>query len=88
MSRDEDASIESRIEEMVRYIIDGLVDNPDDVRIDASLDEGLLRVVVQAHPDDVGKIIGRGGRTIKSIRTLARASVGSPSMHVDIDVEG
>jgi len=88
MASDAGVTTEARVEELVRYIIEGLVDNPQEARIEATLDEGLLRVVIQANPDDVGKIIGRGGRTIKSIRTLARASVGSPSMHVDIDVEG
>ena len=77
-----------RVEELVRYIIDGLVDNPNTASIETSLEEGSLRIIIEADSDDVGKIIGRGGRTIKSIRTLARASVATPSLHVDIDVEG
>jgi predicted RNA-binding protein YlqC (UPF0109 family) len=88
MSTSPDASTTARVEELVGYIINGLVDDVSAVQIDTILEEGALRVVIQADADDVGKIIGRGGRTIKSIRTLARASVGSPSMHVDIDVEG
>ena len=83
-----DAASQARVEELVTYIVTGLVDNPDSVKIATAVEEGSLRVQIEADPDDVGKIIGRGGRTIKSIRTLARASVGSPSLHVDIDVEG
>ncbi|MCL2526758.1 MAG: KH domain-containing protein [Coriobacteriia bacterium] len=88
MSTQPDANSVERVEELVSYIIGGLVDNPDELSVETSLEEGSLRVIIEADPDDVGKIIGRGGRTIKSIRTLARASVGSPSLHVDIDVEG
>jgi len=88
MSSQVDAASIQRVEDLVRYIISGLVDNPDDLRIETNLEEDALRVLIEANPDDIGKIIGRSGRTIKSIRTLARASVGSPSLHVDIDVEG
>jgi predicted RNA-binding protein YlqC (UPF0109 family) len=77
-----------RVEELVRYIVGGLVDTPDAVRIETSLEEDALRIVIEADPNDVGKIIGRSERTIKSIRTLARASCATPSLHVDIDVEG
>ncbi|MCL2402677.1 MAG: KH domain-containing protein [Coriobacteriia bacterium] len=88
MSEQVDAAHVKRAEELVRYIIDGLVDNPAAASIETSLEEDSLRIVIEADSDDVGKIIGRGGRTIKSIRTLARASVATPSLHVDIDVEG
>ena len=88
MSTQTDATSIERVEELVRYIVDGLVDNPDTTSIEVIFEGNNLRVLIEANPGDVGKIIGRGGRTIKSIRTLARASVGSPSMHVDIDVEG
>ena len=76
------------VEELVRFIVLSLVDEPDKVTITVSEQESTILIVIQAEPDDVGKIIGRGGRTIKSIRTLARASVGTPALHVDIDVEG
>ena len=88
MSTQLDTESMQRVEDMVRYISEGLVDQPADLRIETILEEGSLRIVIETNSDDVGKIIGRGGRTIKSIRTLARASVGTPSLHVDIDVEG
>ncbi|MCL2526634.1 MAG: KH domain-containing protein [Coriobacteriia bacterium] len=88
MSTQTDVASVERVEELVSYIVGGLVDNPEELSIETVLEEGSLRVIIEAGADDVGKIIGRGGRTIKSIRTLARASVGSPSLHVDIDVEG
>jgi len=78
----------TRIEELVAFVVLALVDEADKVTITATEEGNTIRVMIQAEPDDVGKIIGRGGRTIKSIRTLARASVGTPSLHVEIDVEG
>jgi len=84
----EEMTADARIEELVRFIITSLVDEPDKVVIKVTAEDSTISVDIQAEPNDVGKIIGRGGRTIKSIRTLARASVGTPSLHVDIDVEG
>jgi L-threonylcarbamoyladenylate synthase len=43
---------------------------------------------ISLHPDDVGKVIGRQGRIIKAIRTLARASAGTTGEHVDVEVLG
>jgi len=63
-----------RIEELVSYLVTSLVDTPDAVSI-KRVDQGadvLLEVTVD--PDDVGKVVGKQGRIIKAIRTLARAA--------------
>jgi len=87
---DQETTPTERIEELVTYIVTSLVDEPDTVEVDVESndDDSDIRVLIRANSEDVGKIIGRGGRPIKSIRTLARATVGSPATHVDIDVEG
>lgn len=74
--------------ELVRYLVESLVDSPQEVVLTTQDEEGRLSIVITAAADDVGKIIGRSGRTIKSIRTLARASANTASYIVDIDVEG
>jgi predicted RNA-binding protein YlqC (UPF0109 family) len=79
---------ERHIEDLVRFVTTALVDKPEALSITTTREDARISIVVEADPDDVGKIIGRGGRTIKSIRTLARASVGAPALTVDIDVEG
>jgi predicted RNA-binding protein YlqC (UPF0109 family) len=43
-------------------------------------------IEVQVSPDDVGKVIGRGGRVIKAIRTLARASATRTGRRVTVEV--
>jgi predicted RNA-binding protein YlqC (UPF0109 family) len=71
--------------DLVRYLVTSLVDNPDDVTIAPDeCDDGLV-ITITTHPDDVGKVIGRGGRTIKSIRTLARAIVGQGGCQVEVE---
>lgn len=77
-----------RVIELVRYLVESLVDSPEQVVLTTEDEEGRLSIVITAAPDDVGKIIGRSGRTIKSIRTLARAAANTSSYIVDIDVDG
>lgn len=76
------------IEQLVRYLVESLVDSPESVGVASELDGGVLRLTITADPADVGKVIGRSGRTIKSIRTLARAAASNSSFSVDVDVDG
>lgn len=82
------ADSSSSIEQLVRYLVESLVDSPESVVVSSELDEGVLRLTITADPADVGKVIGRSGRTIKSIRTLARAAASNSSFSVDVDVDG
>jgi predicted RNA-binding protein YlqC (UPF0109 family) len=60
---------------LLDYVAPWLVDHPEDVRVLEIEGEGnVLILEVTLHPDDVGKIIGRGGRIIRSLRTLAKAA--------------
>jgi len=54
------------------YVIKSLVDNPDDVNIERTVDEMGVLLTLTVSPEDMGKIIGRQGNTAKSIRTLLR----------------
>ena len=59
------------MKEFIEYIVKNLVDNPESVKIE--LFEGERSTVVEVHVDggDVAKVVGRQGRTIKALRTLA-----------------
>lgn len=81
-------SEQSNIIDLVQYLVTSLVDHPEEVAVDAEEDGDNLSVIITAHQDDVGKIIGRNGRTIKSIRTLARAAASNTPIIVEVDVEG
>lgn len=56
----------------LEYIVKSLVDNPDDVKIDRTVDEMGVLITMTVNPADMGKIIGRQGNTAKAIRTLLR----------------
>lgn len=75
-------------EALVRYLIESLVDSPEAVRIESTEQAGTLRLEVTLDPSDVGKVIGRGGRIIKSVRTLARAAGSTSGLTVDVEVMG
>ena len=56
--------------ELVISIAKALVDHPDDVIVNAVDGEQVTVLELRVHPEDLGKVIGRQGRTAKSIRTL------------------
>lgn len=58
--------------EFLEYVVKALVDNPNDVKIDRTVDEMGVLISLTVNPADMGKIIGRNGNTAKAIRTLLR----------------
>lgn len=60
--------------ELVTFIVQNLVEDVEALAIEADRDDRGVRVEIRCAPDDAGRIIGRGGRIINSIRTLARAA--------------
>ena len=69
-------------------LVRGLVPNPDDVRVRES-DRGRVRTLeVRVHPEDIGKVIGRQGRTAGALRTVIAALAGREQVRVDfVDVD-
>jgi len=56
----------------LEYVVKALVDNPNDVVVDRTVDEMGVLITMTVNPADMGKIIGRQGNTAKAIRTLLR----------------
>jgi predicted RNA-binding protein YlqC (UPF0109 family) len=72
---------------MVRDIVEPLADDKDAVSVEAFVqDDGTELVEIRVAPDDCGKIIGRQGRVIKSIRTLVRAAVCTEGRDVSVEL--
>ncbi len=59
-------------QQFLEYVVKALVDNPDDVKINRTVDEMGVLLTLTVHQDDMGKIIGRSGATAKAIRTVLR----------------
>ncbi len=72
--------------ELVEYLTKSLVSDPDAVQVE-EVDAGRVTVYeVTVAEDDVGKIIGRQGKVIRSIRTVVKAAATRAGSRVDVDV--
>lgn len=77
-----------RVADLVEYIVCGLVDDEDAVSLDVTDSEGSSLIEVTCSEADAGRVIGRKGRTIKAIRTLARALGQRVGTAVEVEVIG
>lgn len=72
---------------LVEAIVRPLIEFPDELQIDASeTDDGAILVELRVNEDDAGKVIGRQGRVIKAVRTLARAAAARNGMPVEVEL--
>jgi predicted RNA-binding protein YlqC (UPF0109 family) len=73
--------------EALEHLVRGVVDHPDDVSVrDRDGRRGRM-IEVRVHPDDLGRVIGRSGRTAVAFRTVVRAITGGKGVRVDfVDV--
>lgn len=60
------------IQELVEYIAKALVDEPSQVNVRVNENQHSISVELQVAPTDIGRIIGKGGRVVNSLRTLVR----------------
>ena len=72
--------------ELIELIIKGIVDNPDKVEINEIIGERSSIFEVRVDSSDIGKIIGRQGRNIKSIRTIVNAAAQKDNKRVIIEI--
>jgi uncharacterized protein len=79
---------EGSLSEVLAYIVKNIVDDPDAVRIEQEEGDGgvLLRLTVAQ--EDMGKVIGRGGRTARAIRSVVRAAATRPGTRVMVEIVG
>jgi uncharacterized protein len=72
------------LEEALEHLVRGIVDNPDDVAVLPKRIRGGRVLEVRVHPEDLGKVIGRNGRTAKALRTVIGALAGGKYVRVDL----
>ncbi len=77
-----------KVADLVEYIVCGLVDDEDAVSLDVTDGEEGSLIEVSCAQSDAGRIIGRRGRTIKAIRTLARALGQRVGTSVEVEILG
>ncbi|MFE0465151.1 RNA-binding protein [Kitasatospora sp. NPDC058965] len=75
------------IEDALDHLVKGIVEHPEDVQVRARNLRRGNTIEVRVHPDDLGKVIGRGGRTARALRTVVGA-LGGRNVRVDlVDVD-
>ena len=75
------------MKEFIEYIAKSLVDEPDSVRVEESSEENKVTLKLHVAKGDLGKVIGKQGKTAKSMRTLftAVAAKNNKSGHLEIE---
>ncbi len=68
----------------LEHVVQGIGDHPDDVHVTSSTSPRGDLLEVRVHPDDRGRVIGRGGRTAKALRTLVSALADGRRVRVDV----
>ena len=71
---------------LVECVVRPLVDHEDDLEITSREDAGTVIIEISVNEEDAGKVIGRQGRVIKSIRTLARAAASRNDTRVEVEI--
>lgn len=72
---------------VLEFVVKQLVDDPDSVEVETVEGRRGVRFEVRVGPGDMGRVIGRRGRTAQSIRTVVRAAATRDGVDVDVDFE-
>ncbi len=79
------ADLAPEAEELLRHVVSSIVENPDAVSIEASEDDETIRFDVSVGDGDMGRVIGKRGRTAHAIRALVRAAAAKEGTSVDVE---
>ncbi len=70
--------------EALEHLVRGIVDNPDDVEVSSRNNRRGELLEVRVNPEDLGRVIGRNGRTAKALRSVMSALATQGSVRVDV----
>ncbi|HET8642331.1 MAG TPA: RNA-binding protein [Pseudonocardiaceae bacterium] len=73
----------SVLADALEHLVRGIVDHPDEVQVNLLTTRRGRILEVHVHPDDLGKVIGRGGRTATALRTVM-SGIGGRGVRVDV----
>lgn len=82
----EDTPRTEQILSYVQYVVEALVDEPDAVKVTESWENDELFVDVEVADDERGRIIGKGGRMIRSMRVVVRAAAGRDGNRASVEL--
>lgn len=70
---------------VLSHVVSSIVDDPEAVSVEGIPSKGRIKLQVKVGPGDLGRVIGRRGRTAQSIRTVVRAAATRDGVEVDVD---
>ena len=74
------------MEELVRYLVGLLVDEPEEVQVEPKQAGTIKMYEVYVAPDDLGKVIGRHGRTANALRSVVEAAARKRGEKASVDI--
>jgi predicted RNA-binding protein YlqC (UPF0109 family) len=75
------------MKELLEYLARGLVEHPDQVRVnEVQEDDGVIVLELSVADDDYGSVIGRGGRTAAALRTVVKTAAVKSQRRVFVDI--
>lgn len=81
------SDVATDLSKLVAVIVEPLIEHQDELKIEGIEEEdGNILIEIRVNEDDAGKVIGRQGRVIKSIRTLTRAAASRKGAMVDVEL--
>jgi len=75
------------MKELLEHLARGLVEHPDEVQVDETVEQdGTIVLELSVGKDDYGSVIGRGGRTAAALRTVVKAAAAKDKHRVFVDI--
>ena len=74
------------LKETLHNIAAAIVDSPDEVTVICNETENCINLTLSVAPDDMGMVIGKGGRIAKAIRTVIKAAAAGSEKKVNVDI--
>jgi predicted RNA-binding protein YlqC (UPF0109 family) len=74
------------LENLLVFVARSLVDEPERVEVSATETDSRVDLELRVAPEDIGKVIGRQGRTVKAIRTVLKAASVKVGKRVNVEV--
>ena len=75
-----------QLEDLLLFLARSLVDEPEKVEVEGRETDSRVDLTLRVAPNDVGKVIGRGGRIVKAIRTVMKAASVKANKRVNVEV--
>jgi predicted RNA-binding protein YlqC (UPF0109 family) len=86
-NRPGDAEAVAALQSMVQYVVEALVDHPENAVVLAEQRGNMVSLSVRLPEEELGKVIGRGGRIAKSIRTALMVAGSQRNLRVSLDID-